>query len=207
MRRILSSPFFLVAALAFLLPFFSVQCAGGTDLGDLGIPTGEADLEQDVTGLELITGEAEDTLGATGETPGLPEIPGFETPEIPTPSAPQEVDLGTVQIFAIAAAAIAVLGILLSLFGGRGGGAVALILGAAGAVVLFLTFTQFESAVFDSIGAEAEGFLEVNQEGGFWIALGGFVVAGLTGLLRLVLPGSGGGPPPPRRAAVGSASG
>src|SRR3990170_2272561 len=111
MKRILSSPFFLVAALAFLLPFFSVQCAGGSQLGDLGIPTGEADLEQDVTGLELITGEAEDTLGATGETPAIPEIPGLETPGIPTPSAPQEVDLGTVQIFAIAAAAIAVLGI------------------------------------------------------------------------------------------------
>jgi hypothetical protein len=208
MKRILSSPFFLLAALAFLLPFFSVQCAGGTDLGDLGIPGAEqADLSEEVTGLELVTGEAEDTFAATGETPALPEIPGAESPlpELPT-TAPAEVDLGTVQIFAIAAAAIAVLGILLALFGARAGGAVALILGAAGAVILFLTFTQFEDAITQSVGAEGQAFIEVKQELGFWLALGGFVVAALTGLLRLVLPDRGARPPRPAMATA-SASG
>jgi len=57
MKRILSSPFFLVAALAFLLPFFSVQCAGGGELGDLGIPTGQADLEQDAKKREALYSE------------------------------------------------------------------------------------------------------------------------------------------------------
>ncbi len=216
MKRILSSPFFLVAALAFLLPFFSVQCAGGGELGDLGIPTGQADLEPDVTGLELITGEAEDVFASTGQTPAIPGIPGLETPipgfETPIPEIPttpaQEVDLGTVQYFAIAAAAIAVLGILLSLFGRRSGGALALLLGAGGAVVLFLTFTQFEDAIFDSVGPEAQGFLEVKQELGFWLALGGFAVAALTGLFRVVMPGGGGGVRPgPRPAGAGTASG
>jgi len=209
MKRILSSPFFLVAALAFLLPFFSVQCAGGGELGDLGIPTGQADLEQDVTGLELITGEAEDVFESTGQTPAIPEIPGLETPipEIPTTPA-QDIDLGTVQYFAIGAAAIAVLGILLALLGSRAGGAVALLLGAGGAVVLFLTFTQFEDAIFDSVGAEAQGFLEVKQELGFWLALGGFGVAALTGLFRVAMPGGGGGARPgPRPAGAGTASG
>jgi hypothetical protein len=209
MKRILSSPLFLLAALAFLLPFFSVQCAGGTDLGDLGIPGAEqADLSEDVTGLELVTGEAEDTFAQTGETPAIPEIPGVESPlpELPT-QAPAEVDLGTVQIFAIAAAAIAVLGILLSLFGGRAGGAVALILGAAGAVVLFLTFTQFEDAILQGVGAQGQAFIEVKQELGFWLALGGFVLAALTGLLRLVLPDRGAAPPRPAMATAASASG
>lgn len=208
MKRFLSSPFFLLAALAFLLPFFSVQCAGGADLGDLGIPGAEqADLSEEVTGLELVTGEAEDTFASTGETPALPEIPGVETPlpEIPT-TAPAEVDLGTVQIFAIAAAGIAVLGILLALFAGRAGGAVALILGAAGAVVLFLTFTQFEDAIQQGVGTQGQAFIEVRQELGYWLALGGFVLAALTGVLRLVLPDRGA--PPPRRAmATASASG
>jgi hypothetical protein len=208
MKRILSSPFFLVAALAFLLPFFSVQCAGGGDLGDLGIPTGDAEVSEEVTGLELVTGEAEDTFESTGEAPTVPEIPGIESPLPDIPTGPGQVDLGTVQIFAIAAAAIAVLGILLSLFGGRGGGAVALILGAAGAVVLFLTFTQFEDAILQSVGSEGETFIEVKQELGFWIALGGFVVAALTGLLRLVMPDRDRGAPAPRPAmATTSGSG
>lgn len=208
MKRILSSPFFLLAALAFLLPFFSVQCAGGADLGDLGIPTGDADLSEEVTGLELVTSEAEETFESTGETPAIPEIPGLETPlpDIPT-TGPAQVDLGTVQIFAIAAAAIAVVGLLLSLFGGRAGGAVALILGAAGAVVLFLTFTQFEDAILEGVGAQGQGFIEVKQELGFWLALGGFVVAALTGLLRLVMPDRGAGPPRPAMATSASGSG
>ena len=204
MKRILSSPFFLVAALAFLLPFFSVQCAGGSELGDLGIPGAEqADLSEDVTGLELVTGEAEETFESTGQTPALPELPGLESPpaELPT-TAPAQVDLGTVQIFAIAAAAIAVLGILLALIGGRAGGAVALILGLVGAVVLFLLFTQFEDAITEGVGPQGQAFIEVKQESGFWLAMIGFVVAALTGLLRLVLPERRGVPPSPAMAGA-----
>jgi hypothetical protein len=204
MKRLLSSPFFLVAVVAFLLPFFSVQCAGGEGLGELGIPTGQADLEKDVTGLELVTGEAEEELEQTSQAPT--EIPGLETP-IPTPETQaQDLDLGTVQIFAIGAAAIAVLGILLSLLGGRPGGAMALLLGAAGAVVLFLTATEFKDAVLGEAEAQLQGLIEVKNEGGFWLALGGFAIAALTGLLRVVMPG-GGARPAPRPAAAGTATG
>jgi cell division septation protein DedD len=208
MKRVLSSPFFLIAAVAFLLPFFSVQCAGGGNLGDLGIPTGEAELEQDVTGLELVTGEAEDKFESEAQNPAVPEIPGLESPiPIPTPTGPaQEVDLGTVQIFAIAAAAIAVLGILLSLLGGRTGGAVALLLGIAGGAVLFLTFTEFKDAILGEAAGQLEGLIEVKQESGFWLAIVGFGIAAVTGLVRLLMPG---GPRAARPAPVtaGSASG
>ena len=204
MKRILSSPFFLVAAVAFLLPFFSVQCAGGGDLGDLGIPTGDAELSEEVTGLELVTGEAEDTFASTGETPALPEIPGVESPLPEIPTGPAQVDLGTVQIISWIAAGLAVLGILLALLGGRTGGTVALILGAGGAAAIFVMSMQFEDAILEGVGAQGQGFIEVKQEIGWWIALGGFVLAALTGLLRLVMPG-GGAPPP--RPAVATSSG
>jgi hypothetical protein len=204
MKRILSSPFFLLAALAFLLPFFSVQCAGGGDLGDLGIPTGDAELSEEVTGLELVTGEAEDTFASQGETPALPEIPGVESPLPDIPTGPAQVDLGTVQIISWIAAGLAVLGIFLALLGGRAGGTVALILGAGGAAALFVMFMQFEDAILQGVGSEGQAFIEVKQELGFWIALGGFVVAALTGLLRLLMPGRGAGPP---RPAMATASG
>jgi cell division septation protein DedD len=205
MKRVLSSPFFLIAAVAFLLPFFSVQCAGGGNLGDLGIPTGEAELEQDVTGLELVTGEAEDKFESEAQNPAVPEIPGLESPiPVPTPTGPaQEVDLGTVQIFAIAAAAIAVLGILLSLLGGRTGGAVSLLLGIAGGAVLFLTFTEFKDAILGEAAGQLEGLIEVKQESGFWLALAGFGIAAITGLVRLLMPG---GPRAARRVPVGAGS-
>jgi hypothetical protein len=201
MKRLLSSPFFLVAVVAFLLPFFSVQCAGGEGFGELGLPTGPADLETDVTGLELVTGEAEEELEQTSQAPT--EIPGLETP-IPTPETQaQDLDLGTVQIFAIGAAAIAVLGIILSLLGGRPGGALALLLGAAGGVLLFLTASQFKDAVLGEAEAQLQGLIEVKNEGGFWLALGGFAIAALTGLLRVVMPGAR----PAPRPAAGTATG
>lgn len=200
MKRILSSPFFLVAALAFLLPFFSVQCAGGTDLGELGIPGAEEADFPEVTGLDLVIGDAEAELETIAETPTLPELPGVETPlpEIPTPDVAQ-VDLGMVQVFAIIAAAVAVLGIFLSLFGGLAGGVVALILGVGGAVALFLSLTEFDNVVEES----SQGLFEATQEIGFWLALGGFVIAGLTGLLRLVLPDRGAAPRPAMAGTTG----
>jgi hypothetical protein len=208
MKRVLSSPFFLIAAAAFLLPFFSVQCAGGGNLGDLGIPTGDAELEQDVTGLEIVTGEAEDKFESEAQNPAVPEIPGLESPvPIPTPTAAaQEVDLGTVQIISWIAAGIAVLGILLSLLGGRSGGAIALLLGVGGGAALYVMFLQFKDAILGGAAGQLEGLIEVKQESGFWLSLGGFGIAAVTGLVRLLMPG---GPRAARPvpAAAGSATG
>jgi hypothetical protein len=221
MKRFLSSPFFLIALIAFAFPFFTVQCAqeGFGDLaGQLGEQFGgevtQEELQQTVTGLDLITGEAEETLAESdtedtpvpGPTPTtLPGLPGDQAGAV-------EPDLGLVKILAIAAAAVALLGIFLSLLGGRTGGLVALILGAIGAILVFLLPGQFESGLFGGQAGQLRGFIEVKNEWGYWLALAGFVIAAITGLLRLLMregprpmptgppPGagttSGFGPPP-----------
>jgi hypothetical protein len=219
MKRFLSSPFFLVALVAFLFPFFTVQCAqeGFSDLAgqfgeELGGQVSQEQLERTVTGLELITGEAEENLAETGPEeapiPGptpLPELPGIGG-QLPGGAEP---DLGTVQILAIAAAAVALLGIFLSLLGGRAGGMIALILGVIGAIVMFLLPSQFESGLFGEQAGQVSAIIEVKNEWGYWLALAGFIVAAATGLIRLLMPDrpagaappaagtSGFGPPPP----------
>ncbi len=195
MKRYLSSPFFLIALIAFFLPFFAVTCAagGGELLGELG--GGAAQEATEVSGLELVTGQAEENLQNTGQTPELPSFPGVgpsPTPDIPFgpggETGGQDVDLSTAQIWAIAAAAAALLGLFLALLAGRVGGAMALILGAAGAALLFLLGSEFKNAISEAVGGEAEAFISVENRMGFWLALGGFIVAGLTGVVRLLLP-------------------
>lgn len=195
MKRFLSSPFFLIALIAFVFPFFTVQCAqeGFGDLaGQLGEQFGgevtQEELEETVTGLDLITGEAEETLAESdtedapvpGPTPSVPALPGDQAGAL-------EPDLGLVQILAIAAAAVALLGIFLSLLGGRTGGLIALILGAIGAILVFLLPGQFESGLFGDQAAQVRAFVEVQNEWGYWLALAGFVIAAVTGLIRLLM--------------------
>ena len=204
MKRLLSSPFFLIAAVSFFLPFFAVTCAG---LEGLPQQVGAAAQPPEVTGFELATGTAEDELSETqsftptDEIP-LPEIPGLPTPaiEIPTPEVtipapgtPAAFDLGLVQIYAIAAGGAVVLGVLLSLLGQRFGGGIALLLGAGAVAVLFLLKTEFEDVILDAVGPEAAGFIAVEPKIGFWGAVGGAGVAALLGLIRMFLPAGGAG--------------
>lgn len=198
LKRLLSSPFFLIAIIAFFLPFFSVQCSSGgfggltEGLGDLGEGLGEfgeevPDLGQlqsgelaKVTGVQLVTGQAEDDLRESAEQSAQGELA-----PTPAPGAEQDVDLGIVQILAIAAAAAAVLGLLLSLLGGRAGGAIALVIGALGALLLFVLASQFENAV---VPDEAGALLVVKNEIGYWLALAGFGIAAITGVIRILMP-------------------
>ena len=226
MKRFLSSPFFLVALICFFLPFFVVTC-GGQDLGELGSLPGVSELpgaaqgsEQlqdafEVTGVELVTGEAEEDFSETEDLPTTPEVgpspgPSPAIPGIPgipdEPTAGEGQDLGMAQIWAIAAAALALIGIFLSLLGGRAGGAIALVLGAAGVALLFLLQSEFKDSLTGGLGTEAAGVLEVEPKIGFWLALAGFGLAAVLGLVRLLLPdrpglappaGTGFGAPPP----------
>jgi hypothetical protein len=75
------------------------------------------------------------------------------------------------------------------LLSGRAGGATALILGAAGAVLLFLLASAFKDAIVSAAGGgQVESFLEVQKKLGYLLAIGGFIVAAVTGLARLLLP-------------------
>ena len=191
MKRYLSSPFFLVAIICFFLPFFAVTCSG---FG--GFPGAEeAETATTVTGLELVTGKAEDTLGDPSEfQSGLEDLlPSAGPSPAPTPDLgiPQGevIDLGMTQIWAIAAAAIALLGIFLSIMAGRAGALMALILGAAGAILLFVLQSEFKSSIVEAAGgAQVESFLEVQKKIGFLLALGAFILAAIMGLIRLLLP-------------------
>jgi hypothetical protein len=197
-KRFLSSPFFLLALLCFLLPFFAVTCSGfgAGGLGDLP-GADQAEEATTLTGLELVTGKAEEDLADPEELTGG-GFPGGDLFPVPGPSpsigvppeqaADSGIDLGITQIWAIAAAAIALLGIFLALLAGRAGGVMALALGVAGAVVLFLLAGSLKGAVDDAVGEEAQGFIKVENKIGYWLALMGFMIAAVTGLIRLLLP-------------------
>jgi hypothetical protein len=204
MKRFLSSPFFLLAGLCFFLPFVTISCAAG--LGEqftqgLGEAFGEEaagqlqqqDLEETLTGIDIVLGETAETEAA--ETP----IPG-PTPIVPT-TPPGEAGDNS-QLWAIIALAAAGLGIFLSLLPGSVGPILAIILGVGGAIALFLIKVEIDG----TIPAQAAAFIEVKYEIGFWAALILFVVAAVTGLLRLFMRG---GPtvPPPAPAGAGTASG
>jgi hypothetical protein len=198
MRKAISPVFFVLAAACFFLPFFTVTCQGADQLGELGsqLPGAETqELERTYTGFEVATGEAETDLNeGTGDAPTPPggEIPGL-------PSQPTgDVDLGMVQILAIVTAAVAIIGVVLSLLPGRTGGIMAAILGVVGVIALFVTGMQFSSAVKDAVGQQAAGFIEVKNEYGFWLSLVGFLVAAAWGVVSLLLGGRTARPAPAR---------
>lgn len=200
MKRAVSPAFFVLAALAFFLPFFTVQCAGGglPELPDVGLGE-EAELETTVTGFELVTSQAEEQLSEPAPAPApTPTLPGLE--DVPGAGETEtQVELGTVQILAIAAVAAAVLGIFLSLLAGRTGGAIALGLGAVGVVLLFLVRMQFQNAVFGDLEAEARQFIEVQTEYGYWLALVLMLLAAIWGVV-LLLTGTRAAEPAPYQA-------
>lgn len=192
MKRYLSSPFFLIALLCFFLPFFAVTCAGGgfPGLGGGGGGGGGQELTT-IKGIDLLTGGAEDDLADAddlqpdlGPLGGPTPLPGVS----PAAGGSDPVDLGLSQIWAIAASVIALLGIFLALMAGRAGGIMALTLGVVGLVLMFLLSTSVKGAIGDAVGQEAEAFITVENKIGYWLTLGAFIVAAITGLIRLLMP-------------------
>ena len=219
MKRYLSSPFFLLALLCFFLPFFAVTCAGGAGIPGLGGGGGGGGQElTTVTGVDLITGGAEEDLGDTSEFEpdlgplgGPTPLPGIS----PAAGESDPVDLGLSQIWAIAAALIALLGIFLALLAGRAGAMMALVLGVVGTILMFLLASSVKSSIGDSVGQEAEAFIAVENKIGYILVLLGFGLAAVTGLIRLLMPDRPvqpapagfeqpppGSPPPPPPAAA-----
>jgi len=192
LKRYLSSPFFLIALLCFFLPFFAVTCAGGGGIPGLGGGGGGGGGElTKVTGVDLITGGAEEDLGDTDVQPDLGFPLGGPTPlpgVSPAAGGSDPVDLGLSQIWAIAAAAIALLGIFLALMAGRAGGIMALGLGVVGVILMFLLASSVKSSIGDAVGQEAEAFIAVENKIGYWLTLVAFIVAAVTGLIRLLMP-------------------
>ncbi len=192
MKRYLSSPFFLIAILCFFLPFFAVTCAGGGGIPGLGGGGGGGGELTKVTGVDLITGGAEEDLADTDEfQPDLGFPIGGPTPlpgVSPAAGGSDPVDLGLSQIWAIAAAAIALLGIFLALMAGRAGGIMALVLGVVGVILMFLLASSVKSSIGDAVGQEAEAFIAVENKIGYWLTLGAFILAAVTGLIRLLMP-------------------
>ena len=198
MRRAISPVFFVLALACFFLPFFSVSCQGAEQLGQIPGAEAQADFPE-VTGFQVVTGTAEDELNDP-EGAAQAGIPAEQVPNIET---------GTTQIFAIAAAALAVLGIFVALARGRSGGLLAIGAGVLGAVVLFLASVMFSSAV-SSFNDEFRSFLQTqggeqlggelgpvaglinfqaDNEIGFWLSLLAYLLAAAGGAFLLFSAG------------------
>jgi hypothetical protein len=205
MKRFLSSPFFLLAGLCFFLPFVTISCASG--FGEqfsqgFGEAFGEEvagqlqqqDLEETFTGIDIVLGETQES--DLGETP----VPG----PTPLPTTPEGGDTGdSSQIWAIVALAAAALGIFLSLLPGAAGPILAIVLGVAGAISMFLIKVEIDG----TIPAEAAAFIQVRYQIGYWIALLLFVVAAVTGLIRLFMRDRVRPPAPGPAPGAGTTSG
>lgn len=173
MRKAVSPAMFAVVVVCFFLPFFTVACSAG-DLGELGeqlggdfqLPASE-ELEQTVTGWDLVVGNTDETAAEAAE-----EAPG------PTQAEPD----GGPDVYAVIAFAAAILGIGLSLLRRPLGPIIAVGLGLLGAVFLFLLKTRLDA----QIPAQARPFIEVRTEYGFWLALLFFLAAAGWGVYRLV---------------------
>ena len=173
--RAVNPALFLVAVVCFFLPFFTVECSEALPEALEGLAEGlgegqeldfgDQDLSQSVTGWQLVIGDPGEDGGAPG---GEVEDPGPD-------------------LIAMAAFAVAVLGILLSWLRRPIGPAVGLLLGVAGVVLLIVLWNR----ISDRIPQEARAFVDLRTEPAFWIAVVGFALAALWAALRLLLEREG----------------
>jgi hypothetical protein len=163
-----NSAFFLVVAVCFFLPFFTVECSAAIPEALEGLAEGlgegqefdfgDQDLTESVTGWQLV-------IGDTGETA--------------TPPGQSSVGDPGPDLVALAAFAVAALGVLLSWMRRPIGPVLAILLGVAGSVLLVVLRIR----ISDRIPQDARAFVELNTEPAFWIAV---VVSGLAAVLGAV---------------------
>jgi hypothetical protein len=195
--RTVNPALFLVVGICFFLPFFTVECSAAIPealeglaegLGDQQFDFGNEDLSQSVTGWQLV-------IGDTGEA--VPRGQGAAQAEVQDPGP---------DLVALAAFAVAALGLALSWMRRPIGPLLAIVLGVAGTVLLIVLWIR----ISERIPQQARAFVDLRAEPAFWIAV---VVSGLAavwGATRLFLerpraparyePASSSGPagPPPQ---------
>lgn len=192
MKRFLSPSFFVIAAIAFLLPFVSVSCNpaavgeglegfGGTEspitgpspgAGFPGFPGGGGEVEIATgTGLDI-------ALGSSVELEGLGGLGGL--PQQPQGDQGSWGDMDG-RLFVVIALIVAVAGLALSFLRGRLGGVLAGLLGIGGAALLVI----FRIVASPNLGGAQEvpgaDAFSLNFKVGWWLALGAFVLAAVTG--------------------------
>jgi hypothetical protein len=185
--RTINPALFLVAAICFLFPFFTVECSSAIPealeglaegLGDgQDFNFGDQDLRQSVTGWQLMIGDPGEQTGAPGA--GQAEDPGPDW-------------------IAVAAFAVAVLGVALSWLRRPIGPALAILLGVAGPILLVFLWRR----IAGRIPPDVRDFVELRTEPAFWISVVTAGLAALWGALRLFLEREG--RPRPVREPAGS---
>ena len=166
---------FLVVGICFFLPFFTVECSAAIPEALEGLAEGlgegqqfdfgNEDLSQSVTGWQLV-------IGDTGEA--VPRGQGAAQAEVQDPGP---------DLVALAAFAVAVLGLALSWIRRPIGPLLAIVLGVAGTVLLIVLWTRISGR----IPQQARAFVDLRAEPAFWVAV---IVSGLAaawGAIRLFL--------------------
>jgi hypothetical protein len=173
--RTVNPALFLVVGICFFLPFFTVECSAAIPEALEGLAEGlgegqqfdfgNEDLSQSVTGWQLV-------IGDTGEA--VPRGQGAAQAEVQDPGP---------DLVALAAFAVAALGLALSWMRRPIGPLLAIVLGVAGTVLLIVLWTRISGR----IPQQARAFVDLRAEPAFWIAV---VVSGLAaawGAIRLFL--------------------
>jgi hypothetical protein len=164
-RRVLTPSLFGLAAILFLLPFFSVSCSGEAveQLQDVGVDRSRLRIE--LTGADLVLGRIpnREARAAYRELEG----PGIAHP------------------LAIALAAVVFGAILLSGLPGRPGAAAAAVLGLVAFALLMLLGWAVDKEVHERTMRSAHEFVFVRWEEGAWAVAGLTALASAHGLLRV----------------------
>jgi MYXO-CTERM domain-containing protein len=170
--RPINPALFLVVGICFFLPFFTVECSAAIPEALEGLAEGlgegqefdfgDQDLSESVTGWQLVIGDP----GETGTT-----TPGQSSVEDPGPDQ-----------VALAAFAVAALGLLLSWIRRPIGPILAILMGVAGTILLVVLWTR----ISDRIPQDAQAFVELKAEPAFWLAAIFSTVAAVWGVVRLL---------------------
>lgn len=122
-----------------------------------------------ISGFQLITGTTID-MDMPDMSQMMQQQPGGMPGQEPTAKAGQKVEI---QPFAIAALAVAVLGLVLSFLRGNKSAIAPAILGVVGLVMILLLKSKLDG----DITKEASGMVRVEYEFGFWITAAFFLLA------------------------------